>query len=262
MSMPTGVLTFLGTGASMGVPIPGCPCEVCHSDNPLNRRYRSSILCRIDGKNILIDCGPDFRSQALKNHIRHVDGVIFTHAHNDHTAGVDDLKVYGFLSGSPIPCLLSKETYEDLKRRFYYLFEGEEGHNPSIKMRFDMHLLEKDRGRIDFVGVDIHYFSYEQMGMKVNGFRIGRMAYVTDIRHYPDSIFTDLKGVDILIVSALKFGPSPMHFNIDEAIEFAKKVGASKTWFIHIAHDLDHEKTNAYLPENIRLAYDGLHIEF
>jgi phosphoribosyl 1,2-cyclic phosphate phosphodiesterase len=211
--------------------------------------------------NILIDCGPDFKEQALRNHIYHLDGVIFTHAHNDHTAGVDDLKIYCLHARKPLPCLTSIETAEELKQRFYYIFDQEQKYE-GLTVRFNLQLLTSERGEIVFQNLRLRHFAYEQMGMRVDGFRAGSIAYVSDIRNYPETIFEDLEGVDTLVLSALRFAPSKMHFHIDEAIDFANRVGAKETWLTHIAHELDHEKANAYLPENIRMGYDGLRLTF
>jgi phosphoribosyl 1,2-cyclic phosphate phosphodiesterase len=252
---------FLGTGGSMGIPVIGCSCAVCTSPVPFNKRFRPSALCKIGSRNFLIDCGPDFREQALRHHITHLDGVLFTHAHNDHTAGVDDLRVFCLRSHKSMPCLLSSEASEELRKRFFYLFDSK-----SVFFPLTTHLLfqtiDQPAGEVSFEGVRVEYFSYKQAGACVNGFRLGNLAYVTDIKEYSDTIFEQLKGIDTLVISALRFQPSPMHLNVDEAIAFARKVNPKKTWFMHAAHELDHEKTNAYLPLDIRLAYDGLEIEF
>lgn len=254
-------LTFLGTGSSLGIPVIACHCEVCSSTSPLNKRFRSSALLKIKEKNLLIDASPDFREQALRFKIERIDGVLFTHSHHDHSAGCDDLRIFHFQNKNPLPCLCSAETAQDLKARYYYMFK-EQPYEVKENSRLKLELLKGDRGKTNFLGVDISYFSYIQLGMKVNGFRIGNMAYVTDLKEYNDSIFDELKGVDVLIVSALRFTPSHMHLTVDEAVDFAKKVDAKKTWLTHIAHELEHEKTNNYLPSNIQLAYDGLQIEF
>lgn len=244
----------------MGIPVIGCRCPVCNSESPCNQRLRPSGLITIDQKMFLIDCGPDFRTQALRHHIDHLDGVIVTHAHHDHIAGVDDLRILHMRSKTPIPFLLSEATAKDLKQRYYYFFE--EDTQGKLTARLDLHVLEGHRGEVEFQGVRIRYISYSQVGMHVNGYRFGPFAYISDIRQYPDTIFEDLRGVKILVVSALRTTSSPMHFSVDEAVEFSKRVGAEQTWLTHIAHDLDHEQTNAHLPPNVRMAYDGLEINF
>lgn len=259
MNVP-GQLLFLGTGGSMGIPVIGCDCEVCQSASPHNKRLRPSVLCSVGQKHFLIDCGPDFKIQALKYHLNAIDGVIFTHAHHDHTAGIDELRIYCVKGGKSMPCLLSVETANDLKRRFYYLFE--ENAYSKYVAHFDLHLLDKDRGEVNFLGLKIRYFTYEQASMRVNGYRLGDLAYVTDLKFFSDDLFEELKGIKTLIVSALRFTSSPMHLNVDEAIDFARRTHAENVWFMHIAHELEHEKGNAYLPDNMRLAYDGLRLDF
>ena len=245
----------------MGTPVIACDCPVCTSANPKNQRMRSSALITAGDKKILIDCGPDFKAQAIKYGVNTLQGVILTHAHNDHTASLDELRVYCLRSGLPLPCLLSPETAEDLKTRFYYLFKEKEPYK-GLLARLSMQPLEELRGEVDFLGLKIKYFSFYQLGMRVDGFRFGDVAYVSDIKEYPETIFEDLNGVRTLIMSALRFQPTPMHFNVDEAVEFAKKVGAETTWFMHIAHELDHDIGQAYVPGNIKLAYDGLKLDF
>ena len=245
----------------MGTPVIGCSCSVCQSGNPYDRRYRSSVYCTIADQSLLVDCGPDFKQQALQYEIEQVDGLILTHAHNDHTAGLDELRVICLRSGKPIPCLLSPETAKDVKHRFSYMFKEVEPYAGLIA-RFGMQEFERERGEVIFQGIRIGYFSYRQLGMKVNGLRFGNLAYVTDIKEYPETIFEDLRGIKTLVVSALAFHPTKMHFSVDDAIAFAQKTGAEKTWLMHVSHELDHQKGNAYLPDPIGIAYDGLKIEF
>lgn len=218
------------------------------------------MYLNIGGKALVIDVGPDFKAQALRFSIDHLDGVIFTHAHQDHTGGIDDLRIYHYKNKGPLPCLTSRPTAEDLKRRFYFMFK-EQPFEPVKSDRLKLNILEDRSGNIDFLGIPIRYFSYEQVGMQVMGIRIGSFAYVTDIREYTPDIFQELKGVKILVLSALKFTPSPMHFTVDQAIDFINRVKPKQAYLTHIAHELDHEKTNAYLPSPIQLAYDGLRIE-
>lgn len=252
-----GTLTFLGTGGSVGVPMIGCDCAVCSSGSPFNHRLRSSALLHVKQKKILIDAGPDFREQALRQGISSLDGVIFTHAHHDHSAGIDDLRPLFYNRQVPLPVLLSKETAADIEKRFFYIF-----HSPQSQQNLTLHLLPEDFGEVDFEGLFIQYVTYEQGGMSVNGFRFGNLAYLTDIRHYTADIWKILKGVKTVIISALRFVPTQLHFSVDEAIDFAKNLQAEKVWLTHLSHDLDYLQTNAYLPHHIRLAYDGLEIEF
>lgn len=255
-----GRLLFLGTGSSFGIPVIGCSCKVCTSVHPANKRLRSSVLLTLQGKQILIDCSPDFREQALRHHIDHLNGLIVTHVHHDHTSGIDELRILSYRSGKPIPCIASKETGEELKERFYYMLaEVKDGHpDPKVELT----LLPSDRGTVEFEGISLKYFTYEQAKTKVTGYRIGNLAYITDIHDYPATIFDDLQGVDILILSALRFLPSPIHFSVDEAVDFSLRTGAKETWLTHIAHEMEHEYVNAYLPPSIRAAHDGLEIDF
>jgi phosphoribosyl 1,2-cyclic phosphate phosphodiesterase len=256
-----GELLFLGTGGSTGVPIIGCTCKVCTSPSPKNKRFRSSALVCANDKNFLIDVGPDFRTQALTHHITKLDGVLLTHTHFDHVGGIDDLRPYFFTQKKRMPCLLSKETFEEIKMRYHYLVQPlGEGH--AISAQLDFFILEEDFGETTFEGTKWQYMSYHQAGMKVNGFRLGNMAYVSDIRTYAESLFDSLKGVEVLILSAFRTTVTEMHFSVDEAIAFAKRVGARQTYLTHIGHDLDAENQNLNLPENVKLSYDGLKIQF
>lgn len=256
----TNRLLFLGTGASLGVPVVGCRCVVCTSKKPYNKRLRPSILLFLEGRTLLIDAGPDFRAQALQYHINTLDGVIVTHAHNDHIAGLDELRAYHLAEKRAIPCLMSMATHEDLKRRYAYIFSNKE--DLRLISQFDVKLLPQKRGVVEFLGVKIYYTTYEQAGMLVNGFRFGDIAYVSDIKQYEETIFDDLAGVKVLIISALRQQPSPLHFSVTDAILFSEKVGVKNTWFTHIDHTMDHEETNAVLPTHIQLAYDGQEIHF
>lgn len=256
-----GQLLFLGTGASTGIPLIGCHCEVCSSHDPLNHRLRPSALITIEGKKILIDAGPDFRAQAITYKIDALDGVLFTHTHYDHIAGLDELRIYYIRSKQNLPVLLSESSLTEIKRRYYYLFE-QKSDEKSLSAQLDFTTLKGKRGKVSFLGIPFSYMSYSQGGMEVTGFRWGDLAYVTDIYSYEETIFEDLKGVKTLIVSAVANRPSPVHFSIEQAVEFAQKVGAEKTWFVHMCHLLDHEKTNELLPSGIALAYDGLTVEF
>lgn len=253
-----GKLLFLGTGSSMGIPMIGCPCGVCHSQNILNQRLRPSVLIDVQNKRILIDIGPDFRIQALKYGINHLDGVILTHTHFDHIAGLDELRTFYILNRQSIPVLLSSDSFSDLKQRYPYLFR-QKSWGTSLSAQLTFHLLENERGNINFLDHRIGYMTYEQGGMKVNGYRFGNLAYISDIKNYSESLLEDLYGVEILIISGQH---SPMHLSIEEGMQLSQKVNPQKTYFTHISHESDHEEVNRLLPSGYALAYDGLTLNF
>ena len=254
-------LQFLGTGASAGVPVNGCKCPICQSPSPYNKRLRPSGLIQIGEKKILIDVGPDFRQQALRYGIDRIDGLLLTHTHFDHIAGIDELRIFFVREKKAVPCLLSKESADDLHKRYGYIFQpgSKKG---SLTAQLELHLLEKDRGEAHFLGHKVGYVSYSQVGMKVNGFRLGSFAYISDIREYDDSVFDALQGVETLILSALRAESSPLHLSLDEAVAFARKVGAKQTYLTHIAHAVEHVTVNQTLPPDVQLGYDGLQLEF
>jgi len=251
-----GIFQFLGTSASAGVPVIGCKCAVCTSDKSENKRFRPSGLLQIGGKSLLIDIGPDFRSQALAFQIDQIDGLLLTHTHYDHIAGIDELRIFNIRKKGPFPCLLSKESFEELQKRYYYFFH--EGNSTKL----DCQILEGDVGETQFLGVPIKYCSFSQGGMKVNGFRLGDFAYISDIQNFNDSIFDSLEGVRTLVLSSLRPEPSAFHFSFDQAVSFSKRVGANETWITHVGHFFAHDDLNALLPKEVRVAYDGLKLEF
>ena len=249
---------FLGTGASTGIPVIGCKCSVCVSSNPKNIRMRPSLFVEVNKKKLLIDVGPDFRPQALQHHINDIDGLLLTHAHYDHIGGLDDLRILYFMKQTPIPCLLSKECFSEIKSRYDHLFRRATK-KTSLAVQFDFTLLEDNAGVCEFEGIKVGYFSYKQGSTKVLGFRIGDLAYITDIKDYDDTIFSSLKGIKTLIISALREKISPVQFNFEQASSFAKKAKAEKVYITHIAHETDHEKK---LPPNMKFAFDGLKLDF
>jgi phosphoribosyl 1,2-cyclic phosphate phosphodiesterase len=250
---------FLGTGGSAGVPMIGCKCDVCQSPSPYNKRHRTAGLLKVNGKNFLIDVGPEFRIQALHFHIENLTAVLLTHAHADHIAGIDDLRSYYFMHKVRLPCVLSKETFDEVKLRYHYMLKPLTV-GKSVSAQIDFQILPSDFGEYELEGLRFKYLTYFQQGMKVTGFIFGNFAYVSDIRQYSDEVIKNLQGIDILVLSALRQKPTQMHFSVEEAIAFARLVGAKKTYLTHISHDLEYVATNASLPPDVLLSYDGLEI--
>lgn len=252
---------FLGTGGSAGVPMVTCKCAVCTSPLKENYRLRPSALIEVGNKRFIIDVGPDFRAQALHYSIDRLDGVFLTHTHYDHIGGLDELRLFFFKQKKRIPILASTETHDELRHRFHYLFKTRQT-DGSVDSQFDFQILSAPAGTALFEGLSVDYMSYYQANMKVTGYRFGRLAYISDIREYGEELIGQLKGLDYLILSALRYTPSEVHFNIDEAVAFSKRVGAKETLLTHIAHELEHHETCKALPKGIRLSYDGLEIPF
>ncbi len=257
-----GLLTFLGTGTSMGVPTLGCDCAVCASTDPRDRRLRPSVLLRWrepgPGRErvVVIDTGPDFREQALRNGLTRVDAVFYTHSHADHIMGMDDLRPLSFTvfrEGGPIPLYATPETAEVLGRIYDYTFSEQSTYPTRARVQ-----LQPLAERTLVYGVELLRVPLLHGEMEIAGFRFGRAAYLTDVSAIPESSFALLEGLDHLVVSALRHKPHPSHATVEQAVQWARRIGARHTWLTHIAHELGHEETNRMLPDNIRLAYDGL----
>ncbi|MGA3079958.1 MAG: MBL fold metallo-hydrolase [Terracidiphilus sp.] len=261
-----GLLTFLGTGTSMGVPTLGCGCPVCTSADPRDRRLRPSILLRwqeqhaghpgVRERVVVIDTGPDFREQALRNGLTRVDAVFYTHSHADHILGLDDLRPLSFnvyREGGPIPLYAAPETARVLERIYEYTFSPGATYPNRARVQ-----LEPLAERTAVHGVEFLCVPVLHGEMEIAGFRFGRAAYLTDVSAIPESSFALLEGLDHLIVSALRHKPHPSHATVEQAVQWAGRIGARQSWLTHIAHELGHEQTNRDLPGDIRLAYDGL----
>lgn len=246
-------ITFLGTGASTGVPEIACSCEVCSSNDPKNKRLRTSICISINGKNIIIDTTTDFRTQILDNKIKSLDALIYTHHHADHIMGLADIRPFNFKQKSSIPIYISKETLDNLKLCFSFLFNIPE-HLKQYNPQIDTFLIEDE---FELFGLEFTPFVVKHSKMDVLAFRFENTAYVTDVNFIPENCYDHLENLDLLILDAFRFEKHISHFSLDEAVEIAQKISAKKTLLTHCGHDFDYKKINDSLPENISLAFDG-----
>jgi len=249
-------VTFLGTGTSQGIPVIGSNHPVCLSTDPKDKRLRVSALVEFEGYNILIDCGPDFRVQMLTNQITHIDAILYTHEHNDHTAGLDDIRPYFFRQGD-IPIYAHKRVLDSLKKRFEYIFESENKYPgaPSVAVN------EIQNAPFKFKELDIIPVNVMHNRVQVFGFRIANFAYLTDVKTIEEEEIEKLRGVKVLVINALRKEKHHSHFNLEDALEFINNVKPERAYIIHISHVMGfHEEVQAQLPENVFLAYDNLKI--
>ena len=250
-------ITFLGTGTSHGVPMIGCECATCRSDDPCDRRLRPSIYIRADdGSSLLVDAGPDLRAQALTHRIHRVDAIVLTHGHADHILGLDDVRRYNSLMARPMPVFGDALTLDEIKRMFGYAFD------PSTPKGGGIPQLELAVVGGPFTVGSLHVMPVPVWHGKrqILGLRLGRFAYLTDCNAIPDSSWDLLAGVEIVVIDALRQRPHPTHFSLDEAVAASRRIAARQTWFTHMCHDLPHAATNAQLPAGMALAYDGLQL--
>jgi phosphoribosyl 1,2-cyclic phosphate phosphodiesterase len=251
------VLTILGSGTSMGVPTLGCDCRVCTSTDPRDRRTRPSVAVTWDGRCVLIDTGPDFREQALRENIRDLDAILYTHSHADHILGLDDLRPLSFRNRHKIPLFADELTAVTLEKIFDYTFAPESTYLHRARVE-----LKRIDGDIEVSGAQFRPVPLMHGEMQVNGFRFGNAAYLTDMNFIPDESMALLRDLDILIIDALRHAPHPSHSTLSESVGWARQLNPRLTYFTHMSHDLSHAETEANLPENMRLAYDGLRIPF
>jgi phosphoribosyl 1,2-cyclic phosphate phosphodiesterase len=250
-------VTFLGTGTSQGIPVIGSNHPVCRSENPKDKRLRVSALVEVDDLRILIDCGPDFRQQMLTNQVDRIDAILYTHEHSDHTAGLDDIRPYFFRQGD-IPIYAHARVMASLQKRFDYIFASENKYPgaPSVQEN----LIENTSFTVK--GINVMPVEVMHNRVQVFGFRIRDFAYLTDAKTVTQAEAEKLKGVDVLVVNALRTEPHHSHFSLDEALEFIAKVNPRRAYLTHISHNMGfHDEVQAGLPENVFLAYDNLQIE-
>jgi len=250
-------ITFLGTGTSQGIPVIGSKHEVCLSADQKDKRLRSSILLRWKGGTYVIDCGPDFRQQLLVEQVDHLDGILFTHFHADHTAGLDDVRPFSQRYGE-VQFYCDKTVANNLKERFAYIFATENRYAgaPNVSLN------EITSAPFELSGKNIIPIEVMHGNLKIFGYRIDDMAYITDAKYIEEEEIKKLKNLDVLIVNALRIEPHPTHFNLEEALEFIDRINPKRAYLTHISHRLGiHKKVSKQLPENVFLAFDGLALD-
>ena len=248
-------VTFLGTGTSTGVPVIGCTCTTCRSTDPKDTRWRPSIHLRLDdGTSVLVDASPDLRAQALQYGVDRVDLILLTHSHADHVLGLDDVRIYNFRQHAAIPCQGDERTLSDVRRMFSYVFDPSTPRGGGLPQLNLFPLAGPfSLGRRTFVPVPLRH------GIRlVLGYRVGSFAYLTDCSEIPETSWPLLEGLDVLVLDALRKRRHSTHFNVEQAVEAATRIGARETYFTHMTHDLPHRTTCDELPEGMSLAHDGL----
>lgn len=251
------ILTVLGSGTSMGVPTIGCDCAVCHSSDPHDRRTRPSILIEFSGKHVLIDTTPDFREQAIREGIRKIDAVIYTHAHADHILGIDDLRPLSYHREGKIPLYARPEAADFLRKMFSYIFDADYKFGGLARLE-----LNPIDGPFELFGNRIQPVPVMHGDTEIFGYRFGNAAYLTDFSTIPESSMPLLEGLDVLFLDGLRHKPHPTHSTVENSMRIGDQVKARRVFFTHICHDLPHEETNAALPPHVRLSYDGMKLEF
>ncbi|MHB1329210.1 MAG: MBL fold metallo-hydrolase [Gemmatimonadales bacterium] len=254
-------LTLLGTGTSFGVPQIGCSCAVCQSTDPRDKRNRAAAVIETDAGTILIDTPPELRLQLLAAGISAADAVLFTHKHADHVAGIDDLRAFSVRKREPLPLYANAMTRDFLLQSYRYIFDPEVvAVRGTSKPRLEMHLVEPWRP-FTVAGVEVLPLPFLHGPVDVLGFRIGRMAYITDVKSIPPDARKALGGLDVLILNSLWWREHPTHQSIPEAIEAAQAIGARRTYLTHLSHETGHAKLAEALPDGIEPGYDGLTLE-
>ncbi|HET7321849.1 MAG TPA: MBL fold metallo-hydrolase [Longimicrobiaceae bacterium] len=255
-------LHFLGTGTSFGVPVVGCPCEVCHSSDPRDRRTRHGAVLEEDGRRLLVDTPPELRLQLLRQGITDVDAVWYTHCHADHTHGVDDLRIFSVRHERALPVFAGEDCVQTLASKFDYVFDA--ALRPlagTSKPEAELHAFHAFEP-VEAAGFELTPLPVPHGKVEVYGFRTGALGYITDAKRLPERTLEALRGVRVLVLNALWFSqPHPTHLTIEEAVAAAREVGAERTYLTHLTHEVSHRELEERLPAGILPAYDGLTVE-
>ena len=251
-------MVFLGTGTSVGVPVIGCGCTTCASVNPRNKRLRCALVLGLPGGNLLIDTPPDLRTQLLREKIGIIHAALFTHDHADHVFGLDDLRLFPYYLGHPLPVYCEDQVEARIRKSFDYAFTHEAPRYAAAVPQIAFQRITTEP--FEVLSQPIIPLRLEHGKFRVLGFRFGNIAYCTDTNLIPPESWPLLEGLDVLVVDALRLKPHPTHFSLGQAVEVAERLAAKRTYFTHMSHDLEHEGTNATLPAGMELAYDGLRI--
>lgn len=253
-------LTILGSGTSFGVPQVGCACAVCTSPDPRDRRTRSGAIVTLGDRSLLIDTSPELRLQLIACRQQRIDAVLYTHAHADHVAGIDDLRIFSVKQRQSIPLHGPRETLEALRHNFPYIFDGEPAHPGTSKPTLSLEPIEAGVP-LEIAGVPVLPLAFEHGSMRVFGYRFGAIGYVTDAKAVPAEQVERLRGVEQLVLNALWWRQHPTHMSIPDAVAVARAIGARQTWLTHLSHETGHAALAAELPEGIAPAHDGLILE-
>lgn len=253
-----GHMLFLGTGTSVGVPVIGCGCDTCTSADPRNNRTRCGLVLGLAGGNLLVDSPPDLRTQLLREKIGIVHAALYTHDHADHVFGLDDLRLFPSTLGHALPVYCETNVEARIRKSFDYAFAAETQNYAGGVPQIDFHTIATEP--FEVLSQRIIPIRLGHGRFRVLGFRFGNVAYCTDTNGIPPESWPLLEGLDVLVLDALRPNPHPTHFSLGEAVDVARKVGAARTYFTHMSHDLEHAATNASLPEGMELGYDGLRI--
>lgn len=250
--------TFLGTGTSQGIPVIACDCEVCSSHNPLDKRLRTSGMLEAEGKTVVIDAGPDFRQQMLREQVKTLDAIVFTHPHKDHIAGLDDVRAFNFLLKREMDIYANKLTINALKREFAYIFEEKKYPGvPELAVHEILPYQHFQIGSLELLPIEVTHYK-----MPVLGFRYRDFAYITDASLIPGDSLLHLQGLDTLVLNALRIAPHISHFNLGQAISLIQRLKPRRAYLTHLSHLMGrHAEVATWLPPNIELAYDGLTLD-